>query len=105
MTDLELLKAAIHSSIRTLATNLGVPYLTPGIIYGVDNLLAKPKYKIILDALTDGSDNINIDSLSEALKTMIRSMPNKPTLLGISFGTEDVDLLRKEFLNLKSKNA
>lgn len=105
MTDLEILKAALNSSIRTIATNLGFPYLAPVAMYGANNLLSKPKYKFILDALTDGNDNIDIESLSNTLKDTMRSMPNKPTLLGITFGPEDIDLFKREFLNIKSKNV
>nr|DAK96586.1 MAG TPA: hypothetical protein [Crassvirales sp.] len=105
MSDLEILKAALNSSIRTIAMNLGVPYLAPVAMYGANNILSKPKYKFIIDALTDGNDNIDIESLSNALKDMMRLMPNKPTLLGITFGPEDIDLFKREFLNIKSKNA
>nr|DAG93878.1 MAG TPA: hypothetical protein [Crassvirales sp.] len=104
MNDIEILKAALNSSIRTIASNLGVPYFAPMAIYGANNMLNKPKYKIMLDALTDGNGNIDIESLSNVLKDTIRSMPNKPTLLGISLGTEDIDLLKREFLNIRSKN-
>lgn len=105
MTDLEILKAALNSSIRNITASLGFPYLAPVATYGVNNILSKPKYKFIIDALTDGNDNIDIESLSNVLKDTMRSMPNKPTLLGITFGPEDIDLFKREFLNIKSKNA
>ena len=82
-----------------------VASLAPVAIYGANNILSKPKYKFIMDALTDGNDNIDIESLSNTLKDTMRSMPNKPTLLGITFGPEDIDLFKREFLNIKSKNA
>lgn len=44
----------------------------------------------MLDALVDGNGNIDIESLSNVLKDTMRSMPNKPTLLGITFGPEDI---------------
>ena len=105
MSDIEIFKAALNSSIRTIASNLGVSYLSPLAIYGVNNLLSKPPYKFIIDAVTDVNNNIDIESLSNVLKDTLKAMPNKPTLLGITFNTDDIDLLKREFLNLKIKNA
>lgn len=105
MSDIEVLKVALNSTIRTITSNLGVSYFAPLAIYGANNILSKPKYKVMLDALVDGNGNIDIESLSNVLKDTMRSMPNKPTLLGITFGPEDIDLFKREFLNIKVKNA
>lgn len=102
MTDIEIFKAALNSSIRTITSNLGLPYLAPIVTYGINNILTKPKNKLFMDALTDGNGNIDIDALSKAFKDTLQLMPNKPTLLGVSFGPEDIDLFTREFLSIKN---
>lgn len=88
MSDIEKFKLAVINTAKNVTSQLGISYLNPLLVFGLKNMLEKPKYSIVLEALT------------EVLEETIGMKGGRFTIAGVTFTSDDVENLKKEYLKL-----
>lgn len=101
MSDIEIFKQAVLNSVKNITSQLGVSYMNPLVTFGVKNIMDKPKYSMILEAMTDSKGNLDIDALTKVLDETLGMKGGKITFAGVTFTSEDIHNLKNEFLKLK----
>lgn len=100
MSDIEKFKLAVINTAKNVTSQLGISYLNPLLVFGLKNMLEKPKYSIVLEALTDSNGNLDINTLTKVLEETIGMKGGRFTIAGVTFTSDDVENLKKEYLKL-----